>query len=251
MNHCIVQRTASTFGDQEWREVPWIDTVKGVEQMIFDYGLRLGGFLEIADTLSKGESSFSDVETLSRELAEISNNIQNLREQYLSPGEGSSRSVSAKIHDSQQATSPASHPSLSPNIVALGIQLVACATGYAVTSGFSVTNSINPRPFDLQTTMEWFDNKRITLALEICQTSASYINNGKGIMGPNRIIFPLRLAFEQLEKPSNEYLECRALLQKLEGKGMEFIPALNRNESIASSIIHHKRLFTALKSATS
>src|ERR1700753_704291 len=159
MNHCIMRRTPSIFGEQEWREVPWIGADKGVEQIILDYGLRLGGLLETADTLSKGELCSSDVATLLGELAEISDSIQNLHEHYSSPRKGSSTSASPKNHESQQAASPTNPPNLSPKIVALGIQLIACATGYAVAlkatdptavaSGFSVISSENPRPFDL------------------------------------------------------------------------------------------------------
>lgn len=258
MNYSLVQRTASIFGEQEWQEIPWVGTNKGVEQVIFDYGLRLGRLLERADTLSKkGDRYLSDVTALSDELVETFNGIQNLSDRYSSPGVDSSRMVSAKDHNSQQATPAAGPTGLHLRVVALGIQLMACATGYAVTlkatgpvtaaPESSIINPINPQLFDIQVCKEWFDNKRIALALEIYKTSIKYLSNGNAVMGASRVIFPLRLAFEHLEISSDEYIECRALLQKLEGKGMEFIPALNRNESIASRIIRHRRSFTALK----
>lgn len=227
--------------------------------MVFDYGLRLGALLETADTLtSMGENDFGDVATLLDELAEISKSIEDLHRHPSSPREASSRGTSDSSHDSRQATPPMIHPGLAPKIVALGVQLIACATGYAVAlkatglstvvPGSTAIESTNPNPSDLATTKEWFDSKRISLALEIYKFSASYINHGNGMVGQSRIIFPLRLAFEQLDPSSDQHPKCRALLQKLEGKGMKFEPTLNRNESVASSIIRHKRPFTALKS---
>jgi hypothetical protein len=54
--HSILKRKASIFAQQEWRENPWNGSDKGVEQMIFDYGLSLGGLLETADNILKCET---------------------------------------------------------------------------------------------------------------------------------------------------------------------------------------------------
>lgn len=259
MNHSLVQRTKSAFGEQEWQEIPWIDTDKGVEQVIFDYGLKLGGLLEAADALSKGESHIGDVTRLSDQLAEVSNRVENLSGRYLSPVISASGSVLTRNHHAQQATPAAGPTGLHLKVIALAIQLMACATGYAVivkamglfagASGSSVMDPMNQGFLDIHARRDWFDNRRTNLALEIHQTSIDYLSNGSGKIEASRVIFPLRLAFEQFEPSSREYLECRALLQKLEGKGREYLPALNRNESVASRIIRHKRPFTALNSA--
>lgn len=241
--HSILQRKASIFAQQEWRENPWDGSDKGIEQMIFDYGLSLGGLLETADNILEFENCSDDVARLLGELAETVNNIQKLCQQHSSPEMGSSK----KSQESPFARSPESHPSHSLRIMAWGLELIACVTGCAITlkaeSLKAVTirsNVLGSGSFDIQTAKEWFNTRRITLAHEICRSSISYLSAGIGIMGASSVIFPLRIAFEQLDISDTEYSECRALLQKLKGKGMGFVPALNRNESIASRIIHRK-----------
>lgn len=244
--HSLLQRKASIFAQHEWREIPWSSSDKGVEQMIFDYGLSLGGLLETADTVLKYETSSDEVATLLGELAEIFNNIRNLCEHYSLPEMGSKQRQESRV-----AKSPEIAPSLSLKIIALGLELIACVTGYAITlNAVNLTtdtfrsNVLGSRFFDIQTAKEWFNAERIALAQEICRSSISYLSAGIGIKGASTVIFPLRLAFEQLETSGTEYFECRALLQKLQGKGAEFVPALNRNESIASRIIHRKPLLS-------
>ncbi|OQV02258.1 Fungal Zn2-Cys6 binuclear cluster domain-containing protein [Cladophialophora immunda] len=254
MMHGLAQRKASVFGEQEWREDPWNGADKGVEQKILDYGLRLGGLLEKADSLVKDAEGFDTMAMLVADLAEISNGIENCHSHYLPQHKSPSDASSADNHDSYRARPYQSPLNIPVKMTAFGIQLVACATGYALIlnadglnargQGFCVINSM---PFGVHTTKEWFNSKRVLLAKEICKFSAIFLSKGVGIMGASRVIVPLRLASEQLETSDPEYAECHELLQKLEGKGMEFVPALNRNEAIASRIIRRKSLLPDLK----
>lgn len=251
MINSIAERKASVFAEQEWQEVPWIGISKGVEQKILDSGLKLGGLLEIADTILKDDiAADNNTVKLLNDLAEVSNNIHNLVGQNPSRETSSSKTLSNQHFKIPSMRPAETSPSFPLKMTASGIQLTACVTGYAIAleaidrnTAFTMmqyNSAVESTHFDLQTVKEWFNNKRMLIARDICSSSISCLRESVGIPGASRAIFPLRLAFEQLETSDAQYLECRALLQRLEGKGSEFVPNLNRNESIASRIIRHQ-----------
>lgn len=249
MIHSIGERKASAFGTQVWREDPWNGTDKGMEQKIFDYGLKIGGLLETADTFFRNDTSSDYVENLLEELAEIVTNISVLQEQSSVPTLDTPTASSQRYGNRQPATSP-DYALTSPQIItALGLQLIACVTGYTValkaidlettTSPSNIVNTTHPT---MQNYRDWFNARRVRLAQAIHKSTISYLKDGVGIRGASRAIFPLRLAFEQFETATTEYAECKDLLQKLEGAGVEFVPSLHRNEAIASRIIRRRSL---------
>lgn len=249
MLHSIKQRKASAFGTQAWQEDPWNGADKKMEQRILDYGLKLGGLLQTADTFFRNDTSSDYVENLLEELAEIVTNISVLQEQSSVLALDTPTASSQTYCNPQPATSPGYALTSPQRITALGLQLIACVTGYTVglkvidlEATTSPSNIVDTTHLTMQNYRDWFNAKRVTLAQAIHKSTVSYLKDGVGIRGASRAILPLRLAFEQFETATTEYAECKDLLQKLEGAGVEFVPSLHRNEAIASRIIRRRSL---------
>ena len=198
----LLQRRSVILSESEWLTEPWKDGTKSIEQIIYDYGLKVAGLFEKVDMLSK--SDLDDAECLSvlRNCKSAQENIERII-----------------IIDLIQLDDLAT---LLLKIVALGIALGACTSGCEVymrlISDYEMAH-IDGETVSIGTSLCY---RQRNLAKAIICSIKTYVAGMDNITCNAKLVFPLQQAMMQLSPGDVAFAECVAIRQKLDIETWQF-----------------------------
>ena len=219
----ILKRKASVFSTSEWMTIPWSAAAKTGEQQILDQGLLLGCLLERSEAFLAHEPGLvSDYEAfdLVQDCMKVHECIGKLLCHRKSPSPSDDASIAG-----------ATHPTVAVvRTTSFALQLMACATASDVLSrpaGRTLPHAgINQ--YLGQSTLIRKECGRLARTI-LTETKAFLSTDRQSVVGAGRMIFPLRLALQELTTitytESNIYdplwhsdlEEVRSLLADLQG----------------------------------
>jgi hypothetical protein len=219
MMRSLIGRRYFPLSEREWREEPWRDTVKTVEQQVFDHGLQLGALFEHVDRLMP--SSPCDQQAaygVLKNCLTIEANLQCLADEYL-PWLQVDRTdgvveTGLMTPDSNYLQAPTSGELLLA-ISLLGIQLGAFHTAITLVNSFYCGSATLVQVMTMQP-------KAKALAVAAVRAISQYLSTRKGAVAAARLVFTLRQALNQLDPGEEDCSVCQELLARFGGENWQF-----------------------------
>jgi len=214
----LVRRQASALSSPAWLSAPWLHCPKSLEQRVFDEGLKLAAVYQQCDDAVFGETMGADLQSIIEGCTSIYYAICYLEAQLDEPLLGRHLSHREEhIADPVDRRNPVRALLL---ITALGIELGACTSAYAILS-----TQLKPTYNDVvQPDGCFIDWNSIEMLLNCCRPTARRIMSvakecpaeDAGALGAVKVILCLRLARDQFDITEPEAAECRVMLRALE-----------------------------------